>query len=83
MALVLSDISSAFEKATAMPFMLQSDAVDYYHSLTSTVQSDWNELTKVLAQRFDSISIEPVYLSRMLTLKECDFPRHADYVREF
>ena len=38
---------------------------------------------RVLGQRFDCISHEPVYLSRMLSLKESEFPRHADYVREF
>ena len=34
-------------------------------------------------QRFDCISHEPVYLSRMLTFRESDFPGHADYVKEF
>ena len=33
----------------------------------------------VLIAYFD----EPVYLSRMLTLRESEFPRHADYVKEF
>ena len=37
----------------------------------------------MLSQRFDCISHEPVYLSRMLSLKESEFPRHADHVREF
>ena len=37
----------------------------------------------MLGQRFDCISHEPVYLSRMLSLKESVFPRHADYVGEF
>ena len=37
----------------------------------------------MLGQRFDWISHEPVYLSRMLTLRESEFPRHADYVKEF
>ena len=42
-----------------------------------------NEFPRVLGQRFDCISHEPVYLSRMWSLKESEFPRHADYVREF
>ena len=29
------------------------------------------------------MSHEPLYLSRMLTLRESEFPRHADYVKEF
>ena len=37
----------------------------------------------MLGQRFDSTFHEPVYLSRMLTLRESEFPRHADYVKEF
>ena len=41
------------------------------------------ESMRVPGQRFDCISHEPVYLSRMLTLKESEFPRHAAYVREF
>ena len=50
----------------------------------------WNSLHYLLLKRavgninsFDCISDEPVYLSRMLTLKESEFPRHADYVKEF
>ena len=37
----------------------------------------------MLGQRFDCISHAPVYLSRMLTLRESEFPGHADYVKEF
>ena len=37
----------------------------------------------MLGQRFASISHEPVYLLRMLTLKESEFPRHTDYVKDF
>ena len=37
----------------------------------------------MLGQRLDCISREPVYLSRMLTLRESEFLRHADYVKEF
>ena len=32
---------------------------------------------------FDCISGEPVYLSGMLTWRESEFPKHADYVKEF
>ena len=66
-----------------MSFLLDGDAAEYYHSLTKAVHDDWFELMRVLGQRFDCISNEPVYLSRMLSLKESEFPRHADYVREF
>ena len=37
----------------------------------------------MLDQRFDCKYHEPVYSSRMLSLRESKFPRHADYVREF
>ena len=66
-----------------MSFLLDGDAAEYYHSLRKVVQDDWFELMRVLGQRFDCISHEPVYLSRMLSLKESEFSRHADYVREF
>ena len=36
----------------------------------------------MLGQRFDCICHEPVYLSRILTLTESEFPRHVNYVRE-
>ena len=68
---------------TTIPFLLEGDAVEYYHSLTKGVQDDWFELMRVLGQRFDCISHELVYLSRMLTLRERDFPRHAEYDKEF
>ena len=38
---------------------------------------------RVLGHRFGCISHEPVYLSRMFTLRESEFRRHADYVKEF
>ena len=47
-----------------MSFLLDGDAAEYYHSLTKVVQDDWFELMRVLGQRFDCISHEPVYLSR-------------------
>ena len=68
---------------TTISFLLEGDAAEYYHSLTKAVRDDWFGLMCVLGQRFDCISHELVYLSRMLRLKESEFPRHADYVREF
>ena len=82
-AFILSDITSAVDQVTTISFLLQGDAAEYYHSLTKAVQDDWFEVMRVLRQRLDCISHEPVYLSRMLSLKEIQFPRHADYVREF
>ena len=82
-AFTLSDITSPVDQAATMSFHLDGDAAEYYHSLTKVVQDDWFELMRVLGQRFNYISHEPVYLSRMLSLKESEFPRHADYVREF
>ena len=82
-AFTLSDITSPVDQAATMSFLLDCDAAEYYHSLTKVVQDDWFELMRVLGQRFDCISHEPVYLSRMLSLKESEFSRHADYVREF
>ena len=82
-AFTLSDITSPVDQAATMSFLLDGDAAEYYHSLTKVVQDDWFELMRVLGQRLDCISHEPVYLSRMLSLKESEFPRHADYVREF
>ena len=82
-AFTLWDITSPVDQAATMSFLLDGDAAKYYHSLTKVVQDDWFELMRVLGQRFDCISHEPVYLSRMLSLKESEFPRHAGYVREF
>ena len=82
-AFTLSDITSPVDQAATTSFLLDGDAAEYYHSLTKVVQDDWFELMRVLGQRFDCISHEPVYLSRMLSLKESEFSRHADYVRVF
>ena len=79
----LPDITSPLDKVTTIPFLLEGDAIDYYHSLRKQVQDNWFELMRVLRQRFDCISHEPVYLSRMLMLRKSEFPRHADYVKEF
>ena len=82
-AFTLSDITSPVDLVTTISLVLDGDAAEYYHSLKKAVQDDWLELMRVLYQLFDCISHEPVYLSRMLSLKESEFPRHADYVREF
>ena len=82
-AFTLSDITSTVDQVTTIPFLLEGDAADYYHSWTKVVQDDWFELIRVLGQHFDCISNEPLYLSRMLSLKESEFPRHADCVKEF
>ena len=81
-AFVLSDINSANDQVTVLPFLLEDDAIDHYHSLTRQVQDNLYELMRVLGQRFDCISHEPGYLSRMLALKENEVPGHADYVPE-
>ena len=82
-AFTLSDITSPVDQVTTISFLLDGDAAEYYHSLTKAVQDDWFELMCVLGKRFDCISHEPVYLSRMLSSKGSEFPRHADYVRQF
>ena len=82
-AFTLSDITTPVDQVTTISFLLDGDAAEYYHSLMKALQDDWLELMHVLGQRFDCISHEPVYLSRMLSLKESEFPLHADYVREF
>ena len=82
-AFFLLDITSPLDQVTTIPFHLEGDAIDYYHSLTKQVRDDWFELMRVLGQRFDCISHETVYLSGTLTLRESEFPRHADYTKEF
>ena len=79
----LSDITSPIDQVTTIPFLSEGDAVEYFHSLTTIVQDDWFELTRVLGQRFDCISHEPVYPSRMLTLRESEFPGHSGYLKGF
>ena len=49
-AFALSDITSTVDQVTTIPFLLEGDVVDYYHSLTKVVQ-DWFELMRVLGQR--------------------------------
>ena len=82
-AFALADITSPVDQVTTIRFLLEGDAVEYYHSLTKVVQDDWFELMRVLGQRFDCISHAPVYLSRMWTLRESEFSRHADYLKQF
>ena len=73
-AFILSNINSPNNQVTALPFPLEGDAINYYHRLTKQVQDDWFELMRVLGQRFDCISHEPVYSSHMLTMRESEFP---------
>ena len=82
-AFILSDITSPVDQVTTISFLHEGDAAEYYHSLTKAVHDDWFELMCVLGQCLDCISHEPVYLSRMLSLKESEFTRYAEYVREF
>ena len=82
-AFILSDANSPLNQVTALLFLLEGNAIDYYHSLSKQVQDYWFELMHVLGQSLDGISHEPVNLSRMLTLRESKFPRHADNVKEF
>ena len=83
-AFALLDMTSTVDQVTTIPFLLGGDAVEYFHSLTKVVQDDWFELMReLMGQRFDCISHEPMYLSRMWTLKESEFPQHADHVKEF
>ena len=79
-AFFLSNINHSNDRVTALPFLLNGDTIDYYHYLTKYVPGDWDELMRVLKHRFHCIPHKPVYLSRMLTLKESGFPRHANYV---
>ena len=58
--LILSDINSPLDQVTAPPFLLQGDAIDYYHSLTKQVEDDCFEIMCVLGQHSDCISHEPV-----------------------
>ena len=73
-ALALSDITSPLDQVTTIPSLLEGNAVEYYHSFTKKVQDDWFELMRVVGQRFDCISHEPVYLSRRSTMQESEFP---------
>ena len=82
-AFAVSDITSPVDQVTTIPFLLECDVVEYYHSSTKVVQDDWFELMRVWGQGFVCISHEPVYLPRMLTLRESEFPLQADYVKEF
>ena len=72
-AFIVSDISSPVDQVTALPFLPEGTAIDHYHSLTKQVQDDWFALMCVLGQRFDCISRQPVYLLRILTLRESEF----------
>ena len=39
-AFALSDITSTVDQVTTIAFLLEGDAVEYYHSLTKVVQDD-------------------------------------------
>ena len=39
-AFALSDITSPLDQVTTIPFLLEGNAVKYYHSLTKQVQDD-------------------------------------------
>ena len=80
-AFIWSHINSPNNQVTALPFFLSADRNHYYNSLTNC--RNWNELMRVLGQPLRCIKHEPVYLSRMLTCEESEFPPHAAYVRKF
>ena len=46
-AFALSDITSSVDEVTTIPFLLEGDAVEYYHSLTKVVHCDWFEVMRV------------------------------------
>ena len=71
---VLSDINQPLDKFTTTPFLLEGNVIKYSHSLTKQVQDD---------QRFDCRAQVQLHLLRMWTLRECEFPQHAEYVKEF
>ena len=62
-AFALSGTTSPLDQVTTISFLLEDDAVEYYHSLTKQVQDDGFELMRVFCQRFHCISHEAVYLS--------------------
>ena len=66
---VLSDITNPHEKVGVLPFFLESNAIDYYHSPTKSIQDDWDQLMKVLAQLFNCISHEPVYFAENVNVE--------------
>ena len=45
-AFAVSDITSSLSHVTTIPFRLEGDAVEYYHSLTKQVQDDCFELMR-------------------------------------
>ena len=59
-AFALSDITSPFDQVTTILCLLEGDAVEYDQSLTKFVQDDLFQLMRVLGQRFDCISHEPI-----------------------
>ena len=78
---MLSEINYLNEQVIALPFLLDCYGIDYHHSFTKDAQDNWDEFIPDLPQHFHYISHEPVYLSRMLHLKESEFTRRAGRVR--
>ena len=44
----LSHIHSPLDQVTALPFLLEGDTIDDYHSLMKRVQDDWFKLMREL-----------------------------------
>ena len=66
-AFILSGINSPLVQVIALPFLLEGDAVDYYHSLTKQVQDNWFQLMRVLGEQFYCI-----YPLNQCTCEGCD-----------
>ena len=64
-AFILSDINSPLDQVTALQFLVEGDAIDYYHRVTNQYQTtalNWCEY-------WDSVSI--VYPMSQCTCLEC------------
>ena len=59
-AFILSHVNSTLDQVSALRFFLKCDFIHNYHSFTKPVQDDWFKLMRVLGQRFNSVSHEPV-----------------------
>ena len=60
---IVFDSDSLKNQITALPFLLEDDTINYYHTLTEQLQDDWYELMRVLGRRVNCISHEPLYFS--------------------
>ena len=66
------DITSPLDQVTTIPFLLESDAVEYYHSFTKQVQDDWFELMRVLSASIAyPIVIGPAWATRTGLQEPC------------